>query len=263
MKRNKMFSHFFKKNKRYDLVSQSNESQQKPNAHFQAVGFDVYTDVLKYLRMYEKKYYAEETSHSNSMEAYYRLDYVANLAQMTWIPPFTGDTPSSEFIKYFKKDMVCQLQDKIYLSDYLHYWLNIEKEKLNYIKSTWRYDEELKKTFEEENKKTFQIHYTLLFWCLDGKIPNRKLNNQAVNDIVNRMSVHHYAIHEEVKKYYNNRRDIFGELVPSVSRRKPIDPAHLKKLQQILLEKRIENKKENKKTSNRNIILGPGAERLI
>ncbi|EME8111946.1 hypothetical protein MZM67_001927 [Enterococcus faecium] len=263
MKRNKMFSHFFKKNKRYDLVSQSNESQQKLNAHFQAVGFDVYTDVLKYLRMYEKKYYAEETSHSNSMEAYYRLDYVANLAQMTWRPPFTGDTPSSEFIKYFKKDMVGQLQDKTYLSDYLHYWLNIEKEKLNYIKSTWRYDEELKKPFEEENKKTFQIHYTLLFWCLDGKIPNRKLNNQAVNDIVNRMSVHHYAIHEEVKKYYNNRRDIFGELVPSISQRKPIDPAHLKKLQQILLEKRIENKNENKKTSNRNIILGPGVERLI
>ncbi|TMM38877.1 hypothetical protein FCS21_15815, partial [Colwellia ponticola] len=59
------------------------------------------------------------------------------------------------------------------------------------------------------------------------------------------------------------RRDIFRELVPSVSQRKPIDPAHLKKLQQILLEKRIENKNENKKTSNRNIILGPGVERLI
>ncbi|ROX48144.1 hypothetical protein [Enterococcus faecium] len=263
MNRYEILSRFFKKNKRYDFVTKRNENQQQSNAQFQAVGFDVDMDVLKYLRIYEKKYYAEETSQSNSLEAYYRLNYVANLAQMTWGPPFTGDTSSSEFIKYFKKDMVGQLQDKIYLSDYLHYWLNIKKEKLNYIKSTWPYDEELKKPFEEENKKTFQIHYTLLFWCLDGKVPNRKLNNQAVNDIVNRMSVHHYAIHEEVKKYYNNRRDIFGELVPSVSQRKPIDPAQLKKLQQILLEKRIENKKENKKTSNRNIILGPGAEKLI
>ena len=103
MNRYEILSRFFKKNKRYDFVSQSNESQQKPNAHFQAVGFDVYTDVLKYLRMYEKKYYAEETSQSNSLEAYYWLNYVANLAQMTWGPPFTGDTSSSEFIKYFKK----------------------------------------------------------------------------------------------------------------------------------------------------------------
>ncbi|EGP4767434.1 hypothetical protein EFL02_12555 [Enterococcus faecium] len=58
MNRYEILSRFFKKNKRYDFVTKRNENQQQSNAQFQAVGFDVDMDVLKYLRIYEKKYYA-------------------------------------------------------------------------------------------------------------------------------------------------------------------------------------------------------------
>ena len=131
MNRYEILSRFFKKNKRYDFVSQSNESQQKPNAHFQAVGFDVNMDLLKKLEPY-RKYYAKETSQSNSIEeSYNRLGAIVESAQVT-LMPYSIDTVPDECVWNFREEMVKKLKNKLYLSDYLHYWLNIESEKLNF-----------------------------------------------------------------------------------------------------------------------------------
>lgn len=252
MKRNKMFSHFFKKNKRYNLVSQSNESQQKPNAHFQAVGFDVYTDVLKYLRMYEKKYYAEETSQSNSIEeSYDRLGAIVESAQVT-LMPHSIDTVPDECVGDFREDMVKKLKNKLYLSDYLHYWLNIESEKLNFLKVS-----NTSGPFVEELERKVKIRYNLLISCLDGNLPNRKLNDEAIEEIISRIAPRHYKINETVEKYYKYRKAVLSTPVPSITERKPIDLARLEELKQTLSDK-----KKTEEKSKKSVLLVPSAEKL-
>lgn len=251
MNRYEILSRFFKKNKRYDFVSQNNESQQKPNAHFQAVGFDVNMDLLKKLEPY-RKYYAKETSQSNSIEeSYNRLGAVVESAQVT-LMPYSIDTVPDECVGNFREEMVKKLKNKLYLSDYLHYWLNIESEKLNFLKVS-----NTSGPFVEELERKVQIRYNLLISCLDGNLPNRKLNDEVIEEMISRIAPRHYKINEMVEKYYKYRKAVLSTPVPSITERKPIDLARLEELKQTLSDKR---KTEEK--SKKSVLLVPSAEKL-
>ncbi|WP_275399780.1 hypothetical protein [Enterococcus faecium] len=254
MNRYEILSRFFKKNKQYDFVSQSNESQQKPNAHFQAVGFDVNMDLLKKIEPY-RKYYTKETSQSNSIEeSYNRLSTAAEQAKIISknFEAVDSNRISGKSMEGFKREMVNKLKDKFYLSDYLHYWLNIETEKSKNLKRT-----STNSPWIEGLEENIRLRYTLLYNCLDGSLPNRKLNEHAVEEIISRIAPRHYKINETVEKYYKYRKAVLSTPVPSITERKPIDLARLEELKQTLSDK-----KKTEEKSKKSVLLVPSAEKL-
>lgn len=258
MKRNKMFSHFFKKNKRYDLVSQSNESQQKPNAHFQAVGFDVNMDLLKKLEPY-RKYYTKETSQSNSIEeSYNRLSTAAEQAKIISknFEAVDSNRISGNSMEGFKREMVNKLKDKFYLSDYLHYWLNIETEKSKNLKRT-----STNSPWIEGLEENIRLRYTLLYNCLDGSLPNIKLNEHAVEEIISRIAPHHYKINEEIERYYHDRKAVLSKSTPRISQCKTIHSVKSEISKQASDKNKVG--KQAEKQSRKDPILSPTVEKLI
>ncbi|MDV7771329.1 hypothetical protein PSG77_03825 [Enterococcus hirae] len=100
----------------------------------------------------------------------------------------SGDTSYESHTEAFHKEIQVHSQEKIYLTDYLNIWLQINEAKLQEYKLDTRFDEGNLKEFKEELAKDIKIKSEILSRCLGGKITNYRLNQQAYQEMFGRIN---------------------------------------------------------------------------
>lgn len=100
----------------------------------------------------------------------------------------SGDTSYDSHTEAFHKEIQVHSQEKIYLTDYLNIWLQINEAKLQEYKLDTRFDEGNLKEFKEELAKDIKIKSEILSRCLGGKITNYRLNQQAYQEMFGRIN---------------------------------------------------------------------------
>lgn len=100
----------------------------------------------------------------------------------------SGDTSYESHTEAFHKEIQVHSQEKIYLTDYLNIWLQINEAKLQEYKLDTGFDEGNLKEFKEELANDIKIKSEILSRCLGGKITNYRLNQQAYQEMFGRIN---------------------------------------------------------------------------
>ncbi|EMF0180378.1 hypothetical protein N0R76_000090 [Enterococcus hirae] len=100
----------------------------------------------------------------------------------------SGDTSYESHTEAFHKEIQVHSQEKIYLTDYLNIWLQINEAKLQEYKLDTRFDEGNLKEFKEELAKDIKIKSEILSRCLGGEITNYRLNQQGYQEMFGRIN---------------------------------------------------------------------------
>lgn len=110
---------------------------------------------------------------------------------------------ATQMTEYFK--------DNFYLTDYLHVWLNIDKEKLQ------KFEEQKSRIIEandnadiftrliESLKETIVTRKEILLICLDKPEFNRKLNDEARVEVIERVKTGYFNLDPMLEKYMEEK----------------------------------------------------------
>lgn len=99
-----------------------------------------------------------------------------------------GETSYESHTEAFHKEIQVHSQEKIYLTDYLNIWLQINEAKLQEYKLDTRFEKGNLKEIKEELAKDIKIKSEILSRCLGGEITNYRLNQQAYQEMFGRIN---------------------------------------------------------------------------
>lgn len=100
----------------------------------------------------------------------------------------SGETSYESHTEAFHKEIQVHSQEKIYLTDYLNIWLQINEAKLQEYKLDTMFEKGNLKEIKEELAKNIKIKSEILSRCLGGEITNYRLNQQAYQEMFGRIN---------------------------------------------------------------------------
>lgn len=99
-----------------------------------------------------------------------------------------GETSYESHTEAFHKEIQVHSQEKIYLTDYLNIWLQINEAKLQEYKLDTMFEKGNLKEIKEGLAKDIKIKSEILSRCLGGEITNYRLNQQAYQEMFGRIN---------------------------------------------------------------------------
>lgn len=99
-----------------------------------------------------------------------------------------GETSYESHTEAFRKEIQVHSQEKIYLTDYLNIWLQINEAKLQEYKLDTSFEKGNLKKIKEELAKDIKIKSEILSRCLGGEIFTYRLNQKAYQEMFGRIN---------------------------------------------------------------------------